>query len=97
MTSNQTRQDMEMLLSMEIKIRLLDTEGLQIPADPPPLPAQPDNYNFAYMNLQLWQRRPMVFLHRAVCPSRDSEPFGLVLLIAPHAKPERLEEILGGG
>ncbi|KAL8580329.1 hypothetical protein ACOMHN_039540 [Nucella lapillus] len=53
MTSGQVQQDMEMLLSMEIKIRLLDTEGLQIPALPPPLPSLPGNYNFAYMNLQL--------------------------------------------
>ena len=53
MTSGQVQQDMEMLLSMEIKIRLLDTEGLQIPAEPPPHPAPPNNYNFAYMSLQL--------------------------------------------
>lgn len=53
MSSSQVEQDMEMLLSMEIKIRLLDTEGLQIPAEPPPLPSLPENYNFAYMNLQL--------------------------------------------
>ncbi|XP_076449909.1 engulfment and cell motility protein 1-like [Babylonia areolata] len=51
MGSGRVEQDMEMLLSMEIKIRLLDTEGLQIPADPPPLPPEPDNFNFAYMNL----------------------------------------------
>ena len=53
MTSGQEKLDMEMLLSMEIKIRLLDTEGLQIPAEPPTLPAPPDNLNFAYMNLNL--------------------------------------------
>nr|KAG5713058.1 hypothetical protein BaRGS_021852 [Batillaria attramentaria] len=38
MTSNQVKQDMEMLLSMEIKIRLLETEGLPIPTEPPPHP-----------------------------------------------------------
>lgn len=53
MSSGQVQQDMEMLLSMEIKIRLLDTEGLQIPAEPPPLPLPPDNYNFAYINMSL--------------------------------------------
>lgn len=53
MISVQVKQDMEMLLSMEIKIRLLDTEGLQIPAEPPPLPPPPDNYDFAYINMSL--------------------------------------------
>ncbi|KAK7115042.1 engulfment and cell motility protein 1-like [Littorina saxatilis] len=53
MTSGQVEQDMEMLLSMEIKIRLLDTEGLQIPAEAPRLPRPPDNFNFAYMNFNL--------------------------------------------
>lgn len=53
MTSNQVKQDTEMLLSMEIKIRLLETEGLPIPKEPPPHPSPPDNFNFSYMNLQL--------------------------------------------
>ncbi|KAK3086881.1 hypothetical protein FSP39_024837 [Pinctada imbricata] len=51
MTSNQMNQDLEMLLSMEIKIRLLDTEGITIPKEPPPIPPEPDNYDFAYQVL----------------------------------------------
>ena len=38
MTSELTTQDLEMLLSMEIKLRLLDTEGINIPEQPPPIP-----------------------------------------------------------
>ena len=50
MTSELTKQDLEMLLSMEIKLRLLDTEGINIPEQPPPIPKEPSNYEFAYMN-----------------------------------------------
>lgn len=48
MTSDMTKQDMDMLLSMEIKLRLLDTEGVTIPENPPPIPKEPSNYDFAY-------------------------------------------------
>lgn len=51
MTSPQVQHDLEMLLSMEIKIRLLETEGLQLPANPPPRPPPPQNLNFSFMNL----------------------------------------------
>ena len=40
-----------MLLSMEIKIRLLDIEGVTIPNEPPPIPPEPENYDFAYPDL----------------------------------------------
>ncbi|XP_014785018.1 engulfment and cell motility protein 1-like [Octopus bimaculoides] len=48
MVSAQEKSDMEMLLGMEIKLRLLDTEGVRIPAKPPAIPPEPDNYNFVY-------------------------------------------------
>ncbi|CAI9744310.1 Hypothetical predicted protein [Octopus vulgaris] len=48
MVSTQEKSDMEMLLGMEIKLRLLDTEGVRIPAKPPAIPPEPDNYNFVY-------------------------------------------------
>lgn len=51
MTSLQVKHDLEMLLSMEIKIRLLDAEGITIPTDPPSIPPPPDNYDFAYTSL----------------------------------------------
>ena len=48
MESLLTKQDMDTLLSMEIKLRLLDTEGVTIPEEPPPIPKEPSNYEFAY-------------------------------------------------
>lgn len=51
MTSTQVTKDLETLLSMEIKMRMLDTEGVTIPAEAPPIPPPPANYNFAYLNL----------------------------------------------
>ncbi|XP_059141115.1 engulfment and cell motility protein 1-like [Physella acuta] len=51
MTSSMVNKDLETLLSMEIKMRMLDTEGVPIPAEAPPIPPPPSNYNFAYLNL----------------------------------------------
>nr|CAD7453113.1 unnamed protein product [Timema tahoe] len=48
MTSKETENDLETLLSMDIKLRLLDAEGVDIPQDPPPIPADPPNYDFCY-------------------------------------------------
>lgn len=46
MTSKEAQQDLEMLLHVEMKLRLLDTEGVQIPEKPPPVPVDPANYDF---------------------------------------------------
>lgn len=48
MTSKETETDLETLLSMDIKLRLLDAEGIVIPHDPPPIPDPPPNYDFCY-------------------------------------------------
>lgn len=48
MTSKQKDEDFETLLSMEIKLRLLDTEGVDISCEPPPVPEDPDNYDFCF-------------------------------------------------
>lgn len=64
MTSPQVQHDLEMLLSMEIKIRLLETEGLQLPANPPPRPPPPQNLNFSFMNL--WHQRPSMSMCNSV-------------------------------
>lgn len=48
MTSDYTKSDMETLLSMEMKLRLLDLENIQIPEAPPPIPKEPSNYDFVY-------------------------------------------------
>lgn len=48
MTSKETKNDLETLISMDIKLRLLDTEGVDIPQDSPPIPKDPPNYDFYY-------------------------------------------------
>ncbi|XP_054262080.1 engulfment and cell motility protein 1 [Macrosteles quadrilineatus] len=48
MTSKETENDLGILLSMEIKLRLLDAEGVDIPQEPPPIPDDPPNYDFCY-------------------------------------------------
>ncbi|KAL1463466.1 hypothetical protein WDU94_015215 [Cyamophila willieti] len=46
MTSKEAMTDLETLLSMEIKIRLLDAEGVKFPNEPPLVPEEPLNYDF---------------------------------------------------
>lgn len=48
MVSKQKTEDFDTLLSMEIKLRLLDTEGVDISKDPPPIPDDPENYDFCF-------------------------------------------------
>uniref|UniRef100_A0A8C9VPF2 Engulfment and cell motility 1 n=1 Tax=Scleropages formosus TaxID=113540 RepID=A0A8C9VPF2_SCLFO len=50
MTSEFTKSDLDTLLSMEMKLRLLDLENIQIPEAPPPIPKEPSNYDFVYDN-----------------------------------------------
>ncbi|KAM4618983.1 engulfment and cell motility protein 3 isoform 1-T2 [Polymixia lowei] len=48
MSSESMRSELEILLSMEIKLRLLDLENVPIPDNAPPVPKPPSNYNFCY-------------------------------------------------
>lgn len=48
MTSKAFQDDLQMLLNMEMKLLLLDLEDVGIPEVPPPIPNEPDNYNFFY-------------------------------------------------
>ncbi|RWS02916.1 engulfment and cell motility protein 1-like protein, partial [Dinothrombium tinctorium] len=48
MVSKETQRDLETLLSMDIKLRLLDTEGVTIPEVPPEIPPSPPNYDFNF-------------------------------------------------
>ena len=48
MKSQEAETDLEALLTMEIKIRLLDTEGVPIPEKQPELPPPPPNYTFHF-------------------------------------------------
>lgn len=49
MISKQMEEDFETLLSVEIKLRLLDTEGVDISKEPPPIPEEPDDYEFNFL------------------------------------------------
>ncbi|XP_074929832.1 engulfment and cell motility protein 3 isoform X2 [Chelonoidis abingdonii] len=48
MTSERTQSELDILLSMELKLRLLDLENISIPDAPPPVPNPPSNLNFCY-------------------------------------------------
>ncbi|XP_035274642.1 engulfment and cell motility protein 3 isoform X1 [Anguilla anguilla] len=48
MSSESMRSELEILLSMEIKLRLLDLENVPIPERAPPIPKPPSNFNFCY-------------------------------------------------
>ncbi|XP_062822877.1 engulfment and cell motility protein 2 isoform X1 [Anolis carolinensis] len=48
MGSELTKSDLDTLLSMEMKLRLLDLENIQIPEAPPPVPKEPSSYDFVY-------------------------------------------------
>ncbi|XP_038857447.1 engulfment and cell motility protein 3-like [Salvelinus namaycush] len=48
MSSECMRSELETLLSMEIKLRLLDLENVPIPDSAPPMPKPPSNFNFCY-------------------------------------------------
>ncbi|XP_072536513.1 engulfment and cell motility protein 1 isoform X1 [Salminus brasiliensis] len=57
MTSDLTKSDMDTLVSMEIKLRLLDLENIQVPEAPPPVPKEPSNYDFVYDYTQHTQQQ----------------------------------------
>ena len=48
MSSKETKIDLETLLAMDIKLRLLDAEGVDIPQEPPRIPPPPASYDFCY-------------------------------------------------
>jgi engulfment/cell motility protein 1 len=57
MVSKQMEDDYETLLSVEIKLRLLDTEGVDISKDPPPIPKEPE-VNFKFILSSYFPRDP---------------------------------------
>ena len=48
MTSKAAEEDLETLLNMDLKLRLLDLENITIPTQQPPIPPEPNSYNFYY-------------------------------------------------
>jgi len=47
MTSSDYIKEKEILVSIEVKLRLLDLEGVDLPATPPAIPPPPPNLNFS--------------------------------------------------
>ena len=50
MASGDYLKEKEILLNMEVKLRLLDLEGVDIPSSAPEIPPPPPNLNFALNN-----------------------------------------------
>lgn len=48
MPSSESWEELETLLNMEMKLRLLDLENISIPETPPAIPSVPPNFNFVY-------------------------------------------------
>ena len=48
MGSKAAEEDLETLVNMDLKLRLLDLENISIPSQKPPVPPEPDNYDFYY-------------------------------------------------
>ena len=48
MLSSESHEELETLLNMEMKLRLLDLENISIPETPPQIPVEPPNFNFVY-------------------------------------------------
>ena len=48
MTSNASIEDLETLMNMDLKIKLLDIENVTIPSGPPAVPKEPADYDFYY-------------------------------------------------
>ena len=47
MKSDDYEKEKEILTHMEIKLRLLDLEGVDLPTEAPPIPPPPKDFNFA--------------------------------------------------
>lgn len=48
MRSKASGEDVETLLNMDLKLRLLDIENITIPSQPPAIPKEPTDYDFYY-------------------------------------------------
>lgn len=47
MVSEDYEKEMKVLLDMEVKLRLLDLEGVELPSSPPTVPPPPTDFNFS--------------------------------------------------
>ncbi len=48
MTSKSSQEDLETLLNMDLKLRLLDIENVSIPSQQPAIPKEPNDFDFYY-------------------------------------------------
>lgn len=48
MVSEECKKDFDILMGMEIEIRLMEIEGIDIPSERPPTPEPPENMNFYF-------------------------------------------------
>ena len=48
MTSKAAEEDIEMLLNMDLKLRLMDIDNIPLPTHPPSIPPDPSSYDFFY-------------------------------------------------
>lgn len=48
MVSKSSEEDIQTLLNMDMKLRLLDIENVTLPTQPPSIPKEPSNYDFYY-------------------------------------------------
>ena len=48
MQSTSWSEDLNNLVEMEMKLRLLDLENVEIPEESPPIPPEPPGYQFRY-------------------------------------------------
>lgn len=46
MVSERAASDLEELLNIDIRLRLLDADGVDIPQERPPIPDDPPNFDF---------------------------------------------------
>ena len=52
MVSEDSRKDFAVLMAMEIEVRLMEIEGIDIPEERPPTPEPPEDLNFYYKQEQ---------------------------------------------
>jgi len=58
MVSKEAKKDLDVLLHMEIKLRLLDIEGIpEIPQEPPEIPELPPNFDFSTLHINSIQAK----------------------------------------
>jgi len=62
MTSAEAKQDLEILLQMQMKLSLVGLEGLSgFPQEPPPIPELPEDYDFFAIQAKFAKTKFLVY------------------------------------